>query len=169
MIGDASRKLMGAPYRRSLRGFLVVLLLLTIVIIVLGLFCEAWVPFGNSLLVIVRDGGISIIYFDGISTMLGIGHSRFNAQDKPLARSIWAAITDTPQIGFEQSLLVASGPLWPIGAILFLLVLWMPIGCRDTGGGYCTNCGYDLTANTLGRCPECGLTFLDTRTVASPE
>jgi hypothetical protein len=48
-------------------------------------------------------------------------------------------------------------PLW----LLFLCmavataVLWLP-GRRYINPDHCQNCGYNLTGNVSGRCPECG-------------
>lgn len=39
-------------------------------------------------------------------------------------------------------------------ASAFIVVL--PAG-REYPSGYCQSCGYDLTGNESGRCPECGL------------
>ena len=49
-------------------------------------------------------------------------------------------------------------PLWlPLGILLFptALLWWCNLG-RPRGG--CRNCGYDLTGNVSGTCPECGKT-----------
>ena len=48
-------------------------------------------------------------------------------------------------------------PLWmflvPVTALA--VVLWW--GGRDTPApGHCQQCGYNLTGNVSGRCPECG-------------
>jgi len=47
-------------------------------------------------------------------------------------------------------------PLWiPLCAALVLSVgLWLRK--RPPAEGCCQNCGYDLTGNVSGRCPECG-------------
>ena len=49
-------------------------------------------------------------------------------------------------------------PLWiPYLALLTLsLLLWRIGRPRRFRAGHCQSCGYDLTGNTSGRCPECG-------------
>lgn len=47
-------------------------------------------------------------------------------------------------------------PLWiPLGLIA-LPTLWMWWLDRRPGRGMCRSCGYNLTGNTSGVCPECG-------------
>lgn len=49
----------------------------------------------------------------------------------------------------------------PLGSLSLALLLiamycfWRPL--RKQIVGHCSQCGYDLTENTSGRCPECGL------------
>ncbi|MGD8454239.1 MAG: hypothetical protein PVJ57_20695 [Phycisphaerae bacterium] len=72
-----------------------------------------------------------------------------------------------------------SPPDW-VGMILVGVVLGLPLllaylGSRWVysimrwkdvviGGRYCVQCGYDLTGNVSGRCPECGLDLTDGET-----
>ena len=58
--------------------------------------------------------------------------------------------------GTFGTLAYVSIPLW-----CFLLAAAIPVGLiwyrgRRIPPGRCQNCGYDLTGNTSGRCPECG-------------
>ncbi|MDB5355283.1 MAG: hypothetical protein JWN24_1736 [Phycisphaerales bacterium] len=51
-------------------------------------------------------------------------------------------------------------PYWPIILVLLILpAIWL-MGYRRSlirlGRGCCRGCGYDLTGNTSGVCPECG-------------
>ena len=51
----------------------------------------------------------------------------------------------------------ASLPLWlPLVLPARAVVLGWSGGHR-VPGGRCQICGYDLTGNTTGRCPECGI------------
>ncbi len=48
-------------------------------------------------------------------------------------------------------------PLWLVCGLLGCLVV--PLWWRDRRRippGHCPRCGYDLTGNVSGRCPECG-------------
>lgn len=76
----------------------------------------------------------------------------FRAEDAlwlPRLRAIRLGLTSGP---YRRELHV---PIWMIFAALALWggVLWW----RDRRlPGRCENCGYDLTGNVSGRCPECG-------------
>ncbi len=39
--------------------------------------------------------------------------------------------------------------------IPYLAIIWWPRR-RSPLPGHCVSCGYDLTGNVSGRCPECG-------------
>ena len=47
-------------------------------------------------------------------------------------------------------------PIWPLIALVAILsgLLWRRD--RPPPIGYCPKCGYNLTGNVSGRCPECG-------------
>jgi hypothetical protein len=47
-------------------------------------------------------------------------------------------------------------PLWPFafGSVVLAILSWRLR--RPPPPGYCRNCGYDLTGNVSGVCPECG-------------
>ena len=56
-----------------------------------------------------------------------------------------------------------EAPVWFVSSVLFLLPLTMigkPIllKWRRRGKGLCLECGYNLTGNVTGVCPECGAT-----------
>jgi hypothetical protein len=56
--------------------------------------------------------------------------------------------------GISPSILV---PLWLVLLVTAVPTLWL--WCRDLRrfpAGHCCKCGYDLTGNVSGRCPECG-------------
>lgn len=55
------------------------------------------------------------------------------------------------------STVVLSIPLWPLVVITLAICLvfaWVRPRPRDAR--HCVSCGYDLTGNVSGRCPECG-------------
>jgi hypothetical protein len=56
-------------------------------------------------------------------------------------------------------------PLWLPVAVVGVVTLWLYRRTRGFPGGRCHRCGYDLTANVSGVCPECG-TMLETQTVS---
>ncbi len=47
-------------------------------------------------------------------------------------------------------------PLWIPLTLLAALTAWGWLPIRPYPPGRCMRCGYDLTGNTTGRCPECG-------------
>lgn len=47
-------------------------------------------------------------------------------------------------------------PLWAPVAVLGVTALWLWYLDRPRPPGACPKCGYDLTGNTTGICPECG-------------
>ncbi len=47
-------------------------------------------------------------------------------------------------------------PLWCLLVPLILVTGWLFYRDRQRPPGHCRNCGYNLTANTTGTCPECG-------------
>lgn len=47
-------------------------------------------------------------------------------------------------------------PLWLPAALLILLGAVLRFLGSRANPGYCSKCGYDLTGNASGRCPECG-------------
>lgn len=53
---------------------------------------------------------------------------------------------------------VAGGlPLLVAGLVSWWMYVTMRWEDAEVGGRYCVQCGYDLTGNVSGRCPECGL------------
>ncbi len=66
--------------------------------------------------------------------------------DRPLSNRIW----------------VASIPLWVMflaGLLPFTWITWRDR--RRIQPGHCRQCGYDLTGNVSGTCPECAALVLD--------
>ena len=49
-------------------------------------------------------------------------------------------------------------PLWPALPVVVIptALLWFVDRRRRIPPGHCRKCGYDLTGNVSGRCPECG-------------
>jgi hypothetical protein len=74
-----------------------------------------------------------------------------NTFEPSFDRSAW------PQaVSYLNGWAVLRIPLWiPLGLIA-LPTLWMWWLDQRPGRGMCRTCGYNLTGNTTGRCPECG-------------
>ena len=59
-----------------------------------------------------------------------------------------------PLVGRVSSIGVPLGI--PLLVCVFTIILLMRLDRRRILPGHCQNCGYDLTGNVSGRCPECG-------------
>ncbi|MBN2446776.1 MAG: hypothetical protein JXO22_08620 [Phycisphaerae bacterium] len=73
------------------------------------------------------------------------------------------------RVGSTSTSAVMYTPSDLIGACIMTLMFCLPLLTRlcvglfsralPEGPGYCTNCGYNLTGNVSGICPECGTTI----------
>ena len=112
------------------------------------------------------------------SDELLFGHAMATAEHGTIAILVWqpnkgfVVVTFTTSHGTRHALQWPQGPsaatptifLVPYGmlTLLFLiapliwLVLWGRAQQRARRVGYCPACGYDLTGNASGMCPECG-------------
>ena len=132
---------------------------------------------GDSQLHDSCDSGLVI----EVSTILASPRPSFSVPDNnPSALYAWiASMQKRPSIaGFEfgrQYAFISGGghmqlyatamlrddgikiPAWFIVLLTAVLPLWWVRGVRSKPGGPgCLACGYDLTGNTSGVCPECG-------------
>jgi tRNA(Ile2) C34 agmatinyltransferase TiaS len=65
---------------------------------------------------------------------------------------------------FENFIYFGAGPSIAIPMLVIVLlaiVIWQDK--RRPPKGACQKCGYDLTGNASGRCPECGTTIEETK------
>ncbi len=62
-----------------------------------------------------------------------------------------------PIVSVSNRVLYIAFPFWLALALVGVptAVLWWPVRRRKLPG-HCQKCGYDLTGNVSGRCPECG-------------
>jgi len=68
--------------------------------------------------------------------------------------------TCSPSFLDRRLVVISLGPLFVIAAVPSVL-LWVAVARhRRLRPGFCTRCGYDLTGNTSGVCPECGTPLL---------
>ena len=144
-----------------------------------GSFAFVAIPLWIPLLVIagatastVRDGNV-IRYLVVLSLLIaligfvGAWFSCTRVEDAflllPITRSLFVAIvTDaTPSVWKSPTGIYVDIPFWFIGVLITAYPAWMFVGrpLRNYSRrrrGHCVKCGYDLTGNTSGVCPECG-------------
>ncbi len=65
----------------------------------------------------------------------------------------WVYQPVIPSVGGKP---LAFIPLWLPLVIVAIPTIWLWWRDRRFPTGHCENCGYDLTGNVSGRCPECG-------------
>lgn len=62
-----------------------------------------------------------------------------------------------PRLDWGHNALHCQLPLWiPFLAVIVCTALWWWRDRRRIPAGHCLKCGYDLTGNVSGVCPECG-------------
>jgi len=66
-----------------------------------------------------------------------------------------------PRASSSGGFTTLSVPLWMLFAALITPLVISVVRCARTRPGCCPACGYDLTGNTSGRCPECGTASID--------
>ncbi len=60
------------------------------------------------------------------------------------------------QAGSKLTCTYLGAPLWMLLAAVLIPTVVMHRWMRQLPAGCCRTCGYDLTGNVSGRCPECG-------------
>jgi hypothetical protein len=71
----------------------------------------------------------------------------------------WVRVQGDPHVFWSWDSLYFGGiPPWLPVTLLALptAVFWWQDRPRRERSGHCQDCGYDLTGNVSGRCPECG-------------
>ncbi len=86
-----------------------------------------------------------------------------------LAATVLCATAWSVDVGYVQQ----GRPVWALGmAVCSVFLMWLSRRwSRMPSGHFCRSCGYDLTGNVSGVCPECGTpisTAASSATVPSP-
>lgn len=113
------------------------------------LFAERWDP-GSRTTVYLGRGGLGVEWWPDVTiAWLGSG---------PLLKSstyrLGSGILWWFETGFSTRHLFM--PLWAPLLAFALPTAYAHHRCRRPRPGHCPTCGYDLTGNTTGVCPECG-------------
>lgn len=130
-------------------------------LLVAALVCVRWEHIGitdrESWHVALRGGHFygafsPIFQFAPERFMIGSAHKSW--------RQAWTSWNDQgfwPRYQYDSDMKAIVLPLWiPFFLIGIPTALLWRIDRRRTRSGRCTTCGYDLTGNVSGRCPECG-------------
>ena len=122
-------------------------------------FEYGWVSPDQHTLVSFYSGRVNVLRLDR-SVDLPLGSIRSG-----VTFSGWSSYLERERFGFVvPSAQPAFGPIagiWVVPVWIALLALLVPttiawIKCRRYPPGHCQRCGYDLTGNVSGTCPECG-------------
>jgi hypothetical protein len=114
-----------------------------------------------------RDASVHLSFWAGHIIFNSYGYARPKASDPG-----WKAFRIQAPDPFWRRAAVPFRPLgvyWSGGRVSLQCPLWVPfvLGAATTAvlwwrdrrripQGHCRKCGYDLTGNVSGRCPECG-------------
>jgi hypothetical protein len=121
-------------------------------------YCQ--VPVGRHWLAFWAEQGVlSFLVFDP-----GGPSSRFITSFHLQDPSAYLTRTREPRFVWWPEQLPVAGPvwwvirfpLWPPLVVLLVPTLWLWHRDRRIPPGHCRKCGYNLTGNVSGRCPECG-------------
>lgn len=123
---------------------------------VLSAYCFGILGFGNAIEFYVADGilRVQVVLFQDSEWSDGLP-IEFRAELNPYGaywRMWWW------DGGIAPGILAAEFPVWVVAAVCgaSAITVWSLRRRRRSAPGCCVHCGYDLTGNTSGRCPECG-------------
>lgn len=105
--------------------------------------------------------GGGVLWINSISSKSALGWQTFDARQVSFGGRL------VPETGISRSW-TSSGqlrrtryfniPLWIPVLAMAVPTVWVWRRDRRVPPGYCQSCGYNLTANVSGACPECGTT-----------
>lgn len=118
----------------------------------------------------LMDGRIVMVFADrpifripavaGGDEMIGAGNVRTGLAPGPLWLPTWINSGVSTVTGGKVVPLLSTWYVWlplPLLLILFgALAIALFVWSRRNPQGHCRKCGYNLTGNTSGACPECG-------------
>lgn len=114
--------------------------------------CVFWIGSIYATLVLYWQGWL--FGFGGGS--LGIGHDSLSPPAFSYGFYIRERVRWLPRVDRGPNYWVLRIPFYVPLALLGGAVLWLRHLDRHRVPGHCQRCGYDLTGNVSGTCPECG-------------
>jgi hypothetical protein len=118
-------------------------------------WCQVVLYLG-PLMLQLRGGALVCVfeYFQWHSFVPGAYMSSFSSHEQRIM--MWRMFAFAPRLEADESFFCVQLPLWIPFAGIAIPTAWLFwLGRRRPAPGAC-RCGYDLTGNTSGRCPECG-------------
>jgi hypothetical protein len=98
----------------------------------------------------------------GLMNHLGFRYRRFDNGPRPFPAR--ASMPKAAAAMYTETMRMITVPYWLPSLLWAALPAWWGIArnrrARRTGEGCCTTCGYNLTGNVSGACPECGTKVL---------
>lgn len=117
---------------------------------------------GSVFLACDRSGIFVTAYEEDISTLFSSWYGTSEPKG-PWWR--WPTIVTTESTGIAWSIVV---PHWLIAFVTWPVYLALWSRSRKPPRYCCQRCGYDLTGNTTGRCPECNSPMNESEPMPSP-
>jgi len=137
--------------RRILKWFGLSTCLLLVAVWIASLFCRLYyaspnglriVGIGNLLVTSARPGSPPELRWT------------FRTHRQPID---WRVVFRGPRRARLGTVILWCIPLWIPFVLVAIPTLWLWVRDRRPPTGYCQNCGYNLTGNESGKCPECGV------------
>jgi hypothetical protein len=102
----------------------------------------------------VGNGGVMVLWSWRLDPGINIYDSRF-AEDPSVPDLCWWPTLESGLFPWNRTAGLTC-PIWMIVVSLTLLARLLSHLARRIPPGHCEHCGYNLTGNVSGRCPECG-------------
>lgn len=135
-----------------------------VLVVVAAAVCVRWsgvlLHTASDVLYGLSGGGLSISWYEGGE--MDDGLTGYFVQMLPVHSSWSEALRSLASTILPSHASIAPAhiiviPLWLLFVLFGAPAAWFWwTDSRRIGPGRCRNCGYDLTGNVSGRCPECG-------------
>ena len=144
------------PRRRRLRAIVLAGVISAVWLASFGV--HLWYGDGENWQIVMYDGSIVACWGPPPGWPYRIEHSRgFDCEFVPPWQFI--STSGTPLLPYKKTVgnwHSIAAPLWPLALLAWAYCIWIRRRTRVYDSGYCSVCGYNLTGNQSGVCPECG-------------